>query len=178
MKIPDENGMRFIEPSPEYLNSYYELCAESYATAPHAYILHDPEKFDIWKNTIFDDYAAAREGRNLPEGFVPAATYWVVIGKRVIAVVNIRLRLTPALEYWGGTAGTIIRTSERGKNYAFELYMKIFDKVRELGAPQYYTCTDSNKASLRVLEKTPWRKKERIFINADGKDCWTWRFWL
>ncbi|MEA3367015.1 MAG: GNAT family N-acetyltransferase [Planctomycetota bacterium] len=98
------------------------------------------------------DYA---RGRNLPDGYVPATTYWLVRdGQRVVARSSIRHRLTPHLEREGGHIGYSVRPSERGKGYGTAVCRLTIEKARALGLPRVLiTCDTDNLASARIIEK-------------------------
>ena len=48
--------MEAIKPCKEYLESYLEACKECVGHIHEDYIMHKPEKFDEWKDTIFETY--------------------------------------------------------------------------------------------------------------------------
>ena len=50
---------------------------------------------------LFARFADYRAGRNLPAGYVPCTSLWLVDGDEFLAEVSIRHRLTPALERFG-----------------------------------------------------------------------------
>jgi len=98
------------------------------------------------------DYA---RGRHLPDGYVPATTYWLVRdGQRVVARSSLRHRLTPHLEREGGHIGYGVRPSERGKGYGTAVCRLTLEKARALGLPRVLiTCDTDNLASARIIEK-------------------------
>ncbi len=95
------------------------------------------------------------EGRNLPEGFVPASRYWLVSdGGEILGEVDIRHRLTPALEDFGGHIGYRIRPGRRGKGHGTKMLALALEKARALGLTRVLiTCGPENIASARVIEK-------------------------
>lgn len=94
-------------------------------------------------------------GVNLPDGYVPESSYWLVSeGEEILGQVNIRHRLTPALEDFGGHIGYQIRPSQRGKGYGTQMLALGLDKARQLGLTRVLiTCDPENIASVRVIEK-------------------------
>lgn len=61
---------------------------------------------------------AATRDENLPSGYVPYATYWLVRDTvDLIGASSLRSRLMPPLEVIGGHIGYKIRPSERRRNY-------------------------------------------------------------
>ena len=93
-------------------------------------------------------------GENLPEGFVPATTYWLVRdGQEILGTVNLRHRLTEGLLKVGGHIGYSIRPDERGKGYGRLQCALALDKARALGLTRVLiTCDSDNVASARVIE--------------------------
>jgi predicted acetyltransferase len=93
------------------------------------------------------------EGRGLPEGYVPASTYWLVCGGRVIGTCNLRHRLTEALRDFGGHIGYSVRPSERRKGYGTRMLKLALEEARLLGVRRaLVTCAADNIASARVIE--------------------------
>ena len=66
--------IQIIKLCKEYLASYYEACIESRGHLHDDYIMHDPEKYDEWKDSIFEVFQKNENGIDLPGGFVPSAT--------------------------------------------------------------------------------------------------------
>ena len=48
--------MELVKPSEKYLESYYRGCVETWGHVQDNYILHNPDEYESWKTTIFDDY--------------------------------------------------------------------------------------------------------------------------
>jgi predicted acetyltransferase len=94
-------------------------------------------------------------GIDLPEGYVPESSYWLVSeGEEILGQVNIRHRLTPALEDFGGHVGYQVRPSQRAKGYGTQMLALGLDKARQLGLTRVLiTCDPENVASVRVIEK-------------------------
>jgi predicted acetyltransferase len=94
-------------------------------------------------------------GINLPEGYVPESSYWLVSDEgEMLGQVNIRHRLTPALEDFGGHVGYHVRPSQRGKGYGAKMLALALDQARRLGLRRVLiTCDPENMASVRVIEK-------------------------
>ena len=70
--------MKFIEPEEKYIESYYKGCLETCGHIHSNYIIHNPDLYDNWKNHIIQDYNNAKNGINLPKGFVSNITFWVI----------------------------------------------------------------------------------------------------
>lgn len=94
------------------------------------------------------------QGVALPGGWVPASRYWFLADKnRILGEVDIRLRLTPELEDYGGHIGYWIRPSERGKGHGTRMLAQALNKARALGLSRVLiTCDPRNLASVRIIE--------------------------
>src|SRR5215831_17978063 len=53
------------------------------------------------------------QGRSLPDGWVPGSTYWLIDDDEFVAKVEIRHRLTEALQLRGGHVGYAVRPTGR-----------------------------------------------------------------
>ena len=92
--------MELIRPEEKYVASYAEAIMEDdlYRKDNGNRHFRDPE-------TVVERSAKHEQGIGLPEGYVPATTFWLVDNDRFIGEVSIRHRLTPALEKFGGHIG-------------------------------------------------------------------------
>lgn len=109
------------------------------------------------------------EGKNIPEGWVPDSTFWLVNEKnRVLGAVNIRHALTERLLNSGGHIGYGIRPSERRKGYATQILSLALEKTRELGIEKVLVvCDAANIASKRTILKNGG-KQDVSFTEEDG----------
>lgn len=146
--------MECIKPCKEYLQSYYEGCKESYADAPHNYIIHDPDKFDQWKDTIIEDLENHSKGIGLPEGFLPNTTFWCVENGEYIGTINIRHELNDFLRNFGGHAGIFVRKSARGKGYGSLVGICAVREARKIVKEDrvYITILAENEASVNCAK--------------------------
>ena len=179
--------MECIKPSSAYLNSYYEGCRESYADAPHNYIIHDPDKFDEWKDTVIEDFENHANGINLPEGFLPNVTFWCVENGEYIGTINIRPELNDFLRNFGGHMGIFVRKSARGKGYGTKLAMCAVREARKIVKDDlvYVTALAENEAAVKCLEsmaaidpKMKIYKTERDRVMFEGKMQDIVRMWF
>jgi len=94
------------------------------------------------------------EGITLSEDGVPASTYWLVRGDRVLGTCNLRHRLNESLRDHGGHVGYSVRPSERRKGYGVLMLKLVLEKARRLGIRRaLLTCGKENVASARVIRK-------------------------
>lgn len=151
--------MELVEPSVKYKVSYIEAVKEF--QADHSFPLMErrydklslPE-LDSTFETYVEKIRAEARGENLPEGWVPATTYWLVDGDEFIGRVNIRHQLTPHLEQIGGHIGYDIRPSKWGKGYGSSILKLVLPKAKELGLDRVLlTCDATNTGSRKIIEK-------------------------
>ena len=90
---------------------------------------------------------------NLPEGWVPDSTFWLINqDKRILGVVNIRHQLTEFLLNSGGHIGYGIRPSERRKGFATKLLSLSLEKAKELGIRKaLVVCNEDNTGSFKTI---------------------------
>jgi predicted acetyltransferase len=95
------------------------------------------------------------EGVDLPSGFVPASTYWLIDGaENVLAVSNLRHELTPFLLDYGGHIGFGVRPSARRRGYASEILRQTLIEARSLGIGDVLvTCDRGNIGSAKAILK-------------------------
>lgn len=115
------------------------------------------------------------KGLGLPEGWVPASTFWLIDGDEYIGNINIRHRLTETLKKRGGHIGYAIRPSMQGKGYGTEMLRLALQKAKDLGIDRVLiTCNKNNSASRRVIEKNGGILQDEI--DVDGEPML--RFWI
>lgn len=168
-----EKELVFNLPAEELLDFYLDFCRETWGHAHEDYILNDPAQFDTWRKTIVRTLADQAAGINLPPGFVPSVRYWITQNMRCIAVADIRVKLTPALEVYGGQLGLLLRPSERGKGYGKVLFDEIFHLGAKLGLGEtLVTTTSDNTAMRKILAKPEFLiKSDEIdtFVNGETR---------
>ena len=114
------------------------------------------ENFDIYLQLIAD----AEKGLNLPTGFVPYSTYWLVENdKRILGFCNLRHYLNAALQIEGGHIGYTIRPSERRKNYGtIQLNLLLGECKNKSFNNVMITCDFDNLASQKIIKKNGGKK--------------------
>ncbi len=120
------------------------------------------------------DYA---KGINLPDGWVPASTFWVVRKNEILGVCNIRHRLIEKLRDFGGHIGYSIRPSQRNKGYGTLMLKLALEKAREVGIDGVLiTCDKDNIASQRVILKNGGVLDSESYSDQAGRI--TQRYWI
>lgn len=107
----------------------------------------------------FDDamdiIIANSRGERLPEGYVPATTYFLWLDGNIIGEFQIRHHLCESLVNGAGHIGYYIAPEYRGKGYATQGLALILDEARKI-VPEdeiYLRVQRSNPASLKVMLK-------------------------
>lgn len=91
-------------------------------------------------------------GANLPDGYVPSSTYWLVENDKIIGVSNLRHHLNESLEQIGGHIGLGIRPSFRGNKLSIQLLKLTLDKAKAIGIDEVHVhCYANNPASARMI---------------------------
>ncbi|MEC3884906.1 GNAT family N-acetyltransferase [Halobacillus sp. HZG1] len=168
--------LKLVEPAIEleesYLCFYKEWKDSGEAMIPWV-IAKDPSDFPAMVENLHKE----AKGIDLPEGFVPGSTYWLVDQvNRVIGAVNIRHALTEPLRNAGGHIGYGIRPSERRKGYATELLRLSLLKSKELGITNtLVVCDEINTGSMKTILNNGGQEDED-FIEEDGNVVK--RYWI
>ena len=116
-------------------------------------------------------------GENLPAGYVPETTYWLVDGGEFIGRVSIRHRLTEHLRQIGGLVGYDIRPSKRKQGYGTKILELALPKAKEIGLHNVLvTCDATNIASRRIIEKNGGILENQVPNPETGID--KLRFWI
>ncbi|MBP0725466.1 GNAT family N-acetyltransferase [Bacillus sp. RG28] len=171
-----ENNLFLTKPTmdlqKEYLSFYQEWKDSGESMIPWV-ISKDPSDFQI----MVQDLLNAEKGINVPEGWVPDSTFWLVDeNKTIVGAVNIRHRLTEKLLNCGGHIGYGIRPSERQKGYATKILSLSLEKVREFNIQKVLVvCDEDNIGSEKTILKNGGIQDES-FIEEDGNVVK--RFWI
>ncbi len=91
-------------------------------------------------------------GEGLAKEFVPHTTYWLVQAGVVVAVSNLRQRLTDSLRREGGNIGYGVRPSARRRGFATEILRRTLEEARTLGLGEILiTCANTNLGSIGTI---------------------------
>jgi predicted acetyltransferase len=99
------------------------------------------------------------QGRDLPAGYVPVTTFWLVKDNQMIlGESQLRHSLTPDLETCWGHIGYRIRPSQRRKGYGILLLKLTLEKARGLDIQRVrMICDKDNIGSARIIERNGGR---------------------
>lgn len=161
-----------VKPSEKYLKSYIDACIElkNAGFENHGW-MNDPDELSKWKDELFVRFDNNLKGINLPDGYVPCTTYWLVDGDEYIGSGNIRHWLTDGLKEFDGHIGYGIRPSRWNMGYGTIQLKLLLEKAYELGIKEaLLTCDVNNPGSYRVMEKNDGVRQRKYTIQIDGKD--------
>ena len=168
---------KLVVPYEKYLYSYLDACRD-FKKHNITSFGDNPDTFDTWKHTIFQRLANNRLGIDLPSGYVPASTFWLVENDEFIGIGSIRHRLTESLERFGGHIGYAIRCDKWGMGYGTVQLNLLLKEAAILGIKRtLITCDESNIASARVIEKNGGVYQDTIDNIIDDKPRRTKRYW-
>lgn len=124
----------------------------------------------------FDAYVEKEKshalGENLPEGYVPETTYWLIDGDEFIGRASIRHRLTEHLRQVAGLIGYDIRPSKRKRGHGVGAAEGESDWTRQ----DTVTCDATNVGSRKIIEKNGGVLENRVPNPETGID--KSRFWM
>ena len=172
--------MELVKPSIHYKDSFLEAIKEFHAIAED----NSKDLYELnidYLNNNLQLYIAKllseAEGENLPEGYVPQTTYWLVDNGEFIGRVSIRHRLTEKLLIEGGHIGYDIRPSKRKMGYGKKILALSLSKAKELVIKKVLvTCNENNIGSKKIIEANGGILENRIEMN-EGKPA-KLRYWI
>ena len=110
------------------------------------------------------------KGIELPSGFVPTTTFFLLSNNRIVGRSSLRHRLTAELANEGGHIGYDIRPSERMKGYGNLILKLMLNKARSIGLNRVLvTCDVDNVASARIIQKNGGKLYGQSISNKTGK---------
>lgn len=168
--------MQLIVPEKRYIKSYYDLCCEYFEDGEDTDGLHDPRMAALWQRSIFKQYELYRLGIGV---ISPTDIYWLEDDGAVIGIGSLRHELFPEAERMGGHIGYRVRKSMQGRGYGTMQLRLLMDKAYEIDIKKaLITCSDTNMASIRVIEKNGGVLQDVIENTVDGKPRPTRRYWV
>jgi len=91
-------------------------------------------------------------GVNIPQGFVPSSTFWLIEDGELVGVSNLRHYLNARIRHCGGHIGVGIRPSCRGRGLGSELMALTIQVARQRSIDAIHLhCHKENAASARMI---------------------------
>lgn len=151
---------QLVLPDAQYEQSYRAYIAE----------LGDEERYPFPLDFDHSDFSAMLSklqdfdrGIDLPDGFVPSTTYWLIEDNELAGVSNLRHYLNDRIRYAGGHIGLGIRPSQRGKGLGKLLMKLTLEKAGALGIqPVHIHCYKHNESSARMILANEGRLESEI----------------
>jgi predicted acetyltransferase len=141
--------MTLIKPCMTYQDSYFGYIAELGNEERYPFPLDfDCTDFQRMLDKV-DDFA---NGVDLPSGYVPSSTFWLIDANELIGVTNMRHHLNHAIEHCGGHIGLGIRPSYRGQGFGNLLMKLSIEWLFQRGVdPVHIHCYKNNPASANTI---------------------------
>lgn len=133
------------------------------------------DDYDEWLLKIERDLDLS----NIPEGKVPANTYFLIrkSDNIIIGMINIRHKLNEFLLKEGGHIGYAIRPTERKKGYGTIILKLALQKCRELNLDRVLiTCDKINLASAKIIKNNNGILENEIFSETFSETIQ--RYWI
>lgn len=170
--------IKLVSPNRKYIESYLSACKEFAELGIRDYF-HDPQLFDLWKDSFVESFEDESKGIGLQEGWVSASTFWIVDGNEFIGRGQIRHKLTPQLEKFGGHIGYGIRFSKWNEGYGTKLLGLLLPEAKKLGISKaLITCDDNNIGSIKIIENNGGILENKVEDVIDNKNRVTRRYWI
>jgi predicted acetyltransferase len=149
----NSTSLRIERPSPER--------AESFAAMRDAFMSGGDDRWPRSMKMAHSDpvaYAEMLRGwskeKSLPDGFVRADVFWIILNDIVVGECHVRHVLTPALEKFGGNIGYHVHPEYRNRGIATFALRAALGVAARIGMQEaLLTCAPENGASIRVIEK-------------------------
>ncbi|MBC8481812.1 MAG: GNAT family N-acetyltransferase [Planctomycetes bacterium] len=172
----DAGNMKLIEPTLELESEFFAMVKEFKDEGRD--IIDGIGSIDLenFKESIKQAEKHAK-GLELPEGWVPASTYWLICQNRIVGTCNLRHELNDFLREFGGHVGYAARPSERKKGFGTLMLRLLLEKAQGLGIERLLaTCDDNNIASARVIEKNGGKFADKV--QTEYSEKLTRRYWI
>lgn len=165
--------MKLVAPTKEFEKSWQEALAEFQAEGRKGFWNWEKEPTNLDEYILLTSQNS--RGENVPDGWVPSSTFWLIDDGEFIGHTNIRHSLNDFLKHIGGHIGYYIRPSARGKGYGTKILEFALIEAEKLGLKKVLiSCNEDNVASKRVIEKNNGQFQDKIV--KDGESIL--RFWI
>ena len=172
-----EEKIKLIEPTLELKAEFQSMVAEYIDAGEQTYAEMYAEGVEDFNSYVAKLHDHAK-GLNLPDGWVPSSTFWLVSdNSRVLGCSRLRHYLAGDLKYEGGHIGYDIRPSERRKGYGALVLKLTLEKARQIGLERVLiTCHADNIACQRIIERNGGKFASQIIPRQGGKPIR--RYWI
>ncbi|CUA84870.1 GNAT family N-acetyltransferase [Pseudidiomarina woesei] len=140
--------LQLVVPSADYQASYLSYIAE----------LGDEERYPFPLDFEHSDFpamlariAAFRLGEDIPQGYVPSSTFWLIRDGEIVGCTNVRHFLNAQIEHCGGHIGLSIRPSARGHGLGVHLMQLSIAEARRLGNNCVHIHCHAHNSASRAL---------------------------
>lgn len=141
--------LKLVPPSREYKRSYREYIAELGAEERYPFSL-DFEHQDF--TALLEHLGDFAKGINVPDGYVPSSTYWLIEAGNIAGVSSLRHCLNERIRQCGGHIGLGIRPSRRGRGLGSALMALTIQEARgKVSGDIHIHCHKGNEASVRMI---------------------------
>ncbi len=141
--------MKLVSPCAEYQQSYRQYIKELGDEERYPFTLDFASENFQELLTKLDQFA---KGINLPDGYVPSTTLWLVDQQTLIGVTNLRHFLNSQIEYCGGHIGIGIRPCYRGQKLGHFLMQQSIATLQQMGVNNVHIhCYKANLASAAII---------------------------
>jgi predicted acetyltransferase len=143
---------RLVRPTADHKESFIEALGEF--TQSDADMIYERR---LARND-FDGYLrvvdAWTRGEEVPAGWVPVSTFWLIEDDTYIGSTNVRHVLNDYLRDYGGHVGYTIRPTKRRCGYGTEVCRLALVEARKLGLKRVLiTCDEDNIGSRLIIER-------------------------
>ncbi len=142
--------MKLIKPTIDHQDSYLSYIEELGEEERYPFPLDfDHSDFSAWLKRV----AEFEQGIELPLGYVPSSTYFMVKDGEILGVSNLRHVMNDALLEAGGHIGLSTRPSLRGQGLGIELLQLTLTEANQLDINEVHIhCYHDNPASAKMIE--------------------------
>lgn len=158
--------MKLVAPTKEFEQSWKEALAEFQAEGRKGFWNWEKEPTDLEEYILLTSQNS--RGENVPDGWVPSSTFWLIDDGEFIGHTNIRHSLNDFLKQIGGHIGYYIRPSARGKGYGTKILELALIEAKKIGIKKaLVSCNEDNLASRKVIEKNNGKLLEKALNNGE-----------
>ena len=178
--MSDADRRRLVAPTIDRVGDYLDMIdsalsrgetGDGYALNPTAAARSNPAAF-------VERLRKLERGEDLPTGFVPTATRWLLDGDgTLVGETRLRATLNDALRIEGGHVGYFVGTAARGLGHGTAILRLALIELRHRGVGRVLvTCDADNLRSRRVIERNGGRFDRDTVSPRTGKPVAT--FWI